>query len=128
MRPTPDKERLKIDLENGTSLVLDPSLENRVLSEDELDAWVLFAEAAVKGFASNADLTANNPPTTLSDEACLLADRMLLAFLHRKEKCKNSSSSSNIPFINNLVKQNSSASTVSSNTNTNTTTTTRKKK
>jgi hypothetical protein len=86
MRPTPDKERLKAEDENGTSLVIDPGLKNKLLSPNEAEVWIEFAVASIKALAGNADLTTNNAPTTITDEACLMADRMLLGYRLRLNK------------------------------------------
>ncbi len=99
MRPTSEKERVKVEDENGTSLVLDPGIRNKLLSEEEAEVWLEFAGDAVQGLTSNPDLTANNAPTTISDEACLMADRMLINYRFRiggvEAKTRKSSRSNN---------------------------------
>lgn len=85
MRPTPDKEKFK-----GTdNLVLDPEVNNKLLSETEAEIWLEFAGKAIQGLTSNHDLTANNVPTTITDEACLMADRMLLNYRRRLNHARN---------------------------------------
>lgn len=83
MRPTSEKERLKAEDENGTSLVIDPGIRNKLLSGEEAEIWLEFAGQALQGLTSNPDLTSNNPPTFVTDEACLMADRMLLNYRFR---------------------------------------------
>lgn len=83
MRPTPEKERLKDEDENGTSLTIDPGIRNKLLSVDEAEIWLEFAAQALNGLTTNPDLTSNNPPTFVTDEACLMADRMLLNYRFR---------------------------------------------
>jgi len=78
MRPTPDKEKTKG--QDSNNLVLDPEIKQKLLSETEAEIWLEFAGKAIQGLASNHDLTANNVPTTITDEACLMADRMLLNY------------------------------------------------
>ncbi len=86
MRPTSEKERLKTTLENGVTLVMDPGLRESLLTSEEAEIWLGFAEEAIRGLTSNPDLTSNNPPTFVSDEACLMADRMLLNYRFRTGK------------------------------------------
>lgn len=83
MRPTSEKERLKSEDENGTSLTIDPGIKDRLLSGDEAEIWFEFAGQALQALASNPDLTSNNPPTFVTDEACLMADRMLINYRFR---------------------------------------------
>lgn len=83
MRPTSEKERIKSENENGITLTIDPGIKNSILTAHEAEIWLEFATQAIKGLASNPDLTANNPPTFVTDEACLMADRMLLNYRFR---------------------------------------------
>lgn len=83
MRPTPGKQQIQNLDENGTSLVLDPGMSSKLLSNHEAEVWLEFAAAALRGFAGSSDITANNPPSFITDEACLMADRMLLAYRFR---------------------------------------------
>lgn len=86
MRPTSEKERLRTEDSNGISLVVDPTIANRLLSDDESEIWLEFAQQALRGLSSNPDLTSNNPPTFVTDEACLMADRMLINYRFRTVK------------------------------------------
>ena len=48
--------------------------------------WVEFATTALEALASNKDITPNNNPVFITDEAAMMADRMVAAYLFRFEK------------------------------------------
>lgn len=83
MRPTPEKERERSKVHKEVEIVHDPVITKGSLTPEEADVWLEFAGRAVSALAGNADLTTNNPPTFVTDEACLMADRMLLAYRFR---------------------------------------------
>ena len=86
MRPTPNKEKVPTTNDQGIELPIDPGVSGEVLSVKEAEVWLEFAAEALKGLCSSTSVTANNPPTFVSDEACLMADRMLLGY--RIRTCK----------------------------------------
>ena len=88
MRPTGEKHQTTVHVSNGTEIPIDPRLKDKALSKEEMDIWLDLAGSIAKGFTSNSDLTTNNPPTFISDEIALMADRLLLAYRVRAGKLK----------------------------------------
>ena len=85
MRPT-EKDRV-INPEADLGLHVDRAFPDAALLPAHKtiagEIWQAFAEVAVTAVLSNSEMTANNNPVFLAQEASFIADRMLASFNKR---------------------------------------------
>jgi hypothetical protein len=85
MRPT-DPNRIMSFNKNSPGSGIDATFPEETAlknKEDISEIWLTFAERALSAMASNPDITTNNRSDYVTDEAALMADRMLAHHVQR---------------------------------------------